>query len=123
MILRMLLTGLCLVVAQAQGVPSQRGLEGVQLGQYLDAVEATFPKVKLERTSEDQWVTKAFYLPSTKGVFIAVQCPPSEHRRIESIQISGDPKSGHSLFAGLRMGMGESEISKILGRPSDRRPY
>lgn len=109
--------------ATAQDVPSPNALAGVRLGQYLRAVEATFPKVKLERTTEDAWLAKGFALPDVEGMVVIVQCPPGDLRKVYSVQVTGNPTTGHPLFAGLRMGMTEAEVIRILGQPSGRRPY
>ncbi len=118
-----LVAGLCANGASAQEVPSQNAMAGVRLGQYLRAVEATFPKVKLEQKAKDGWLAMGFVLPGAEGVVLIVQCPPAELRRVFAVQVTGNPSSGHPLFAGLRMGMTEADVVRILGQPSGRRAY
>lgn len=111
------------VMVQAQGAPSQIGLGGFQLGQYLRTADATYKVPRLERTQEDGWLVKAFTASVAPEVNIVFQCPPGDPRQIVSIQIAGDPASGFPLVSGLRLGMEEKAVTAVLGRPRARKAY
>lgn len=116
----LLLAGL---IAQAQGFPSQIGLGGFQLGQYLRTADATYKVPRLEGTQEDGWLVKAFTASLIPEVNIVFQCPPGDPRQIVSIQVAGDPASGFPLVSGLRLGMDEKAVVAILGHPKERKAY
>lgn len=119
----MAVVGLWGAMVQAQPIPSQNALAGVYLGQYLRAVEASFPEVKLEQVAKDGWLAKGFAFPGAKGLVLIVRCPPAKVRQVYAVQLTGDPASGHPVFAGLRMGMQEAEVVRVLGQPSGRKAY
>lgn len=110
-------------LAQAQSLPSQSGLGGFQLGQYLRTADATYKVPRLEQRQEDGWLVKAFTASLVPEVNIMFQSPPGDPRRIVSIQIAGDPASGYPLVPGLRLGMDEKAVAAVLGHPSARKAY
>jgi hypothetical protein len=100
------------------GPASQRELNGFLLGQYKNAITASFDTILRVDTTPDGWVSKAFLLDRAHHSYMAFGFRPEAPDYAVSIQVTGDSGTPMRPFVGLALGSPRDSLLARLGPPS-----
>jgi len=102
---------------QAHGQEFYTSLYGFRIGQYREAAKTELGKPFKTGKEDDEFEYVAFILPD-KASYVAFEYAANDTKRIWSIQVTGTDSSINLGFKGIRLGMDQIQIEKLLGKPS-----
>ncbi len=97
--------------------PSQRELNGVLIGQYKDAIAASFAKIIQVDTTTDGWIYRTYALDRSHRAYMSFKFPHDRPDYTASVQIAGDSGTPMIPFLGLVLGDRRESLLIHLGQP------